>query len=209
MEFGQFEGNSKRLIRQNATDVDEVNPNLKNIDQIITIKRQYHSEEYGKENVKNKFFSRSLPENEAYSKSGAGEQFCPKTVILMREKSCSLIEVNSYLSNVGRGQGVGTGRMIQRPRQQIRLTKQKESHEDQDHSSVFISVLIMLIIFGLAVWGFGFMGLEKQTENDEISETEVLENGTRLEISDGDLDFIANLDSRKEEWKHLRLFQIQ
>ena len=137
MEFGQYEGHSKKLIRQNATDVDEVNSNNKDKDKIITIKRQCHSEEYGKENLKNKFFSRSLPENVAYSNSGTGEQFCPKTVIL------------------GRGQGVAAGRMSHRPRQQIQLTKQKKSQEGRDHSSVFILVIIMLIIIGLAVWGFG------------------------------------------------------
>ena len=195
MEFGQYEGHSKKLIRQNATDVDEVNSNNKDKDKIITIKRQCHSEEYGKENSKNKFFSRSLPENVAYSNSGTGEQFCPKTVILM--------------STVDLGQGVGAGRMSQRPRQQIQLTKQKESQEDPDHSSVFILVIIMLIIIGLAVWGFGFMGLDKLTENDELSKNEAIDNGSRGEMGHGGLDIDDNLDSSKEEQIHFRLFQIQ
>ena len=82
-----MEGKGRKLTRQNATDEDDENPDIKNKDQIITIKRQYHSEECEKENTKNKFFSHSLPD----------EQLQSKTVLLVREKSCSLISVDTYL----------------------------------------------------------------------------------------------------------------
>ena len=75
--------------------------------------------------------------------------------------------------------------MSQRPRLQIQLNKEKEGQEDQNHSSILILVIIILIIFGLSVWGFSFTGLEKQTENDKISKNETIENGTRVEMSQG------------------------
>ena len=115
-----MEGKGRKLTRQNATDEDDENSDIKNKDQIITIKRQYHSEECEKENAKNKFFSQSLPEEHS------------KTVLLVREKSCSLISVDTYLS----------GGMSPRPRLQIQLTKHKDSQDDHDHSSVFILVII-------------------------------------------------------------------
>ena len=53
------------------------------------------------------------------------------------------------------------------------------------------------------------MGLEKQVENDKITMTEAIENGTRVEMNHGGLDFNDNVDSSKEEPTNLRLFKIQ
>ena len=118
-----MEGKGRKLTRQNATDEDDENSDIKNKDQIITIKRQYHSEECEKENAKNKFFSQSLPEEHS------------KTVLLVREKSCSLISVDTYLS----------GGMSPRPRLQIQLTKHKDSQDDHDHVMLlYIRVSVVL-----------------------------------------------------------------
>jgi hypothetical protein len=128
-----MEGKGRKLTRQNATDEDDGNSDIKNKDQIITIKRQYHSEECGKENGKNKFFSQSLPEDQLHS----------KTVLLVREKSCSLISVDTYLS------GAGAGGMSPRPRLQIQLTKHKDSQDDHD-----TVILLYIRVFVVLTWHY-------------------------------------------------------
>ena len=170
MELVQYEGKSKRFIRQNATDVDD-NERARNNDRRLSIKRQYRSEESKSESTTNTFFSRSLKEcrtNSQYSHESC-EQFNSKAVLLVREKSCSLIEVDTYLSSLGPST---------RPRLQIHLTRQKDSQEEQHSSSLFIFVIIVLTI-GLLVWGFKSLDFFRHAKSEKINKNLIAENSTQ------------------------------
>ena len=138
----------KKLTRQNATDLEYVEPVIKNIvenqkEQQSAIKRQYYSEECEKLYEKHKFITRSLQDNGDNSYSGPGRpkhlhlvgkhnslanprSASSQTLALVRDKSCSLIEVETYL--VSHGQVACAGQKVSpRPRLQIQLTQHKES----------------------------------------------------------------------------------
>ena len=113
--------------------------------------------------MRNKLESRSLQEYGGPS-PGAAQ---PKTVLLVREKSCSLIEVDAYLATLSPPvQGAGHTR----PRLQIQLTRVKKRQGNAVQSPVYI--IFILVILGFGICWFGFMDLGKQTADGNIVKTE-------------------------------------
>ena len=157
----------RKFTRQDATDLedDKISHLIseENTDKAkhIKLKRQCHSEESTREKTRNKLQSRSLQEY--------GDQSTTKTVLLVREKSCSLIEVDAYLATISTGQNTGVGKNHRRPRLQIQLTRVKKRQGNAVQSPVYI--IFILVILGIGICWFGFMDLDKQTAGGNIVKT--------------------------------------
>ena len=163
-------GHGKKLIRQDATDLEDEN---KADERAViagvrsSIKCKFPNKVTQAHMSTAEFFSKSLPEKstEVFNPKKTKKHFNSKSLVLVREKSCSLIEVDKYLASFGDSET--STPLRPRTRQQIVLTRKNCTTKRCSPSSVTNVIVIMVIFFVFIISCLGFKSFKLHVNRNE------------------------------------------